>query len=217
MSLAIIVDVSIAINVAPNTVGKIRIHIQVFQLFLWWIPSSRRSFAKDGTSQPIAFDRLMFHLATLPGDSSIQDLRPSLTLSAGIDINTFSIQRTNLKRIMEFYLLLNKERLPQCRRKGWFVGGSWRLLSAQCSYSGTSFWQLLPVVPTMVRPFGPAENSLQCHCTRYKLQFERPKRPHKRERTRMAALLEMLTFLCEPFLYQFGSWLIGVLRLRKRG
>lgn len=97
MSLAIVIGVGVPVNVTPNSVRKVRIDIEVLQLIFGRIPSPGLSFAKDGASQPIAFDRLMFHLATFAGDSSIQDDGPSLALGACIDIDSLTIDRADLK------------------------------------------------------------------------------------------------------------------------
>ena len=75
--MAIVISVGLPVDVAPDTVRKEGIHIHLFQLIFWRVPSAGRSFAKDRARLPIAFDRLMFHLATFFSHSAVQDLGPS--------------------------------------------------------------------------------------------------------------------------------------------
>ena len=95
--LAIIIGVTLPVNVAPNSVRKVRVDVQVLQFLFRRVPGSRGSFAKNGTCNPIALDGLMLDLAAFRSNEAIKSLGPCGTLFACVNVNALSIKGANLE------------------------------------------------------------------------------------------------------------------------
>lgn len=104
--MAVVICISFPVDMAPNSIREECLYVQVGQLLPWRVPRTRCGFAKNCTSQPITFDRLMLDLATFTEDRTVEDARPLGTLLTGKNSHTFSGQGTHLnEKIM-------KESLP---------------------------------------------------------------------------------------------------------
>ena len=95
--MTIIIGISFPVNVAPNSVRKVRVDVQVLQFLFRRVPGSRGSFAKNGTCNPIALYGLMLDLAAFRSNEAIKSLGPCGTLFACVNVNVLSIKGANLE------------------------------------------------------------------------------------------------------------------------